>query len=72
MDSETIKNAIDRSREYGEIVRCEVADGIMIESIIEQIAGDNYGFSDLNYDEHGRQVLDAYGDDWRIQITVNK
>ena len=71
MDSETIKNAIDRSREYNEVVRCEVVDELGIEAIFQHIVGDDYGISPENRDEQGREVLDAYGDDWRIQITVN-
>ena len=71
MDSEAIKNAIDRSREYNEVVKCEVVDELGIEAIFQHIVGDDYGISPENRDEQGREVLDAYGDDWRIQITVN-
>ena len=71
MDSEAIKNAIDRSREYNQVVKCEVVDELGIEAIFQHIVGDDYGISPENRDEQGREVLDAYGDDWRIQITVN-
>jgi len=72
MDKGTIKNAIERSRKYNEVVRCEVVDELGIEAILQYIVGDRYGISPENRDEQGREVLDAYGDDWRIQITVNK
>jgi hypothetical protein len=71
MDSEAIKNAIDRSREYNEVVKCEVVDELGIEAIFQHIVGDDYGISPENRDEQGREVLDAYGDDWRIQVTVS-
>jgi hypothetical protein len=72
MDKGTIKNAIERSRKYNEVVRCEVVDELGIEAILQHIVGDDYGISPENRDEQGREVLDAYGDDWRIQITVSR
>ena len=69
MDSKTIKNAIDRSREYNEVVRCE-ATSEHLDSFLEYLTSD-YDITQQNRDDQGREVLDMYGSDWRIQITVN-
>lgn len=71
MDRRTIHNAVQRSREFNELVRCTVTDGSHLEAFLAQVAGDNYGFSQENRDEYGREVLDVYGDDWRIRVTID-
>jgi hypothetical protein len=70
MDKKTIKDAIDRSREYNEVVRCE-ATSEHLDSFLEHFTSD-YDITQQNRDDQGREVLDMYGTDWRIQITVNK
>ena len=69
MDSEIIKHAITRSREYMETVKCEVSDSAQLEADLAEydcLVLEHIGWSDDN-----RGVLDACGPDWRLTITCN-
>ena len=59
MDSEAIKNAIDRSREYGEIVRCEVSDSSSMEAMLTPYECEF--LEHINWTEDNRGILDACG-----------
>jgi hypothetical protein len=69
MDSEAIKNAIDRSREYSEVVRCEVADSSSLEAMLTPYECEF--LEHINWTEDNRGILDACGPDWRLTITCN-
>jgi hypothetical protein len=68
-DKQVIKHAIERSKSHNEIVRVEIQDGLSLEGILFELVEDDFGFSDEARNELGQEVIDAYGDDWRIQVT---
>jgi hypothetical protein len=70
MDSEIIKNAIKRSRQYNEIVRCEVADSGGLETILRVLYGCEV-LEHIGWTEDNRGILDACGRSWRLTITCN-